>query len=229
MSRSLRSVLRIAGLALLLAGCDSGGVSDVLPDPAAPHSIAAEGAYIGVTSSSNLEDAYAISKPYYYIDPLAPFGVGYEEFGANPELVTDEQFTDWGEANYSTIQADTTEDDGLTVEEYTSSGGGFEEPIHPERAGRVTPGPGGGGGFATASMGKCEDQYDNNSKRCRKVRSMRGRAVCWAAIMAVYAGCIGLERVERPAAPTPSRRNSSYAHVVSRDQWRSASHSRLNL
>jgi hypothetical protein len=41
-----------------------------------------------------------------------------------------------------------------------------------------------------ASIGYCERQLEQCESRCRRMRSPRGRALCWAACMAQYAACI---------------------------------------
>ena len=38
--------------------------------------------------------------------------------------------------------------------------------------------------------GNCTKQYDEDSKYCRKLKSPKARALCWAAIMAKYAVCL---------------------------------------
>ena len=47
-------------------------------------------------------------------------------------------------------------------------------------------------GLVPAGSGYCEARYKANSVKCRRIASPKGRALCWAAIMAIYANCRAL-------------------------------------
>jgi hypothetical protein len=47
--------------------------------------------------------------------------------------------------------------------------------------------------FGTYDALDCEASYNKGLKICRRVRSMRGKAICYATTMAIYASCLALE------------------------------------
>jgi hypothetical protein len=129
------------------------------------------------TGSQSAKD---IAEPYISHDALAPFGVNYEDFLWNPELVTDADFEWYGPQKYTEPEADVVEYDGETV--YSL----------------VTGGSDGGDGSITPTAGVCDDLYDGCSGRCRRIRTIRARAVCWSGCMAAYAICLGANHIVEP-------------------------------
>jgi hypothetical protein len=87
---------------------------------------------------------------------------------------TSREFDDIGAQEIDASEEISYESDGLYVESATAGGGGGggEEPE-----------------FVSSFFGHCEDQYGRNARRCRRVWTRKGKALCWAAIMVVYADC----------------------------------------
>ena len=150
-------------------------------------------------ASATNSDPYWLTTSYYDRDPLAIFGVNYDTFGANPESVTDEQFVDYADASVITTQeVPQVENDDATVYAYTSTYVGCS-PQDPTNPCEQSTGPGGiesaysneFGGTTIQFAGYCADRYNTCTPRCRRIRTSKGRALCWAGCMAVYAWCRG--------------------------------------
>lgn len=66
-------------------------------------------------------DAYSTADQYDERQPLAPFGVSEWEFNEDPELVTDDQFTQQGESTLSDWEVPQIETDAYEVEEHANA------------------------------------------------------------------------------------------------------------
>lgn len=130
-------------------------------------------------------DPYAVARPYEAIGVFDSLGVELASFAANPEIVTDSAFS----------AVALTMVDGQEEVTYTSDG------LYVEGAALFILSQGGGGGGEMQSTaygeedgpvvfdGFCEDQFARHAGRCRRLPGTKARALCWAAAMAVYAGC----------------------------------------
>jgi hypothetical protein len=157
--------------AIIFAGC-SDGTPTVTERVAPPTSRPA--------FAVSAQEAFSIADQYDERQPLAPFGVTVWDFNDNPELVTDDQFTQHGEATLTEWEAYQIEADGSQLEDhinncsgYHSSGGGSPDPFL----------------STTNSYDRCDDLLRECFKRCKRIRSLKGRGACYTACFAGYALC----------------------------------------
>lgn len=123
-----------------------------------------------------------IAGQYDERQPLAPFGITEWEFNEDPELVSDEQFTQQGEATLTDWEAYQIEADAIQIEDHVNNCSGYH-----------SSGGGGGGSpdpfLSASSYDRCEALYKSCSNRCRRIRNPKGKAACWIACMAAFAIC----------------------------------------
>lgn len=178
----------VLAAAFLATGC-----SDVVPTQAGPETKARkyiereqdvymdrlEPGMVDYSDGVSQDESYTISEPYQAQSPLAPFGVHEGDFFNNPEAVTDAQFG--AEANYSVPESEVgpIETDQSNVESYTSTCDAAAQ-----AAGSAT------SPFLYAYSGRCERLYNSCVARCRRMWNPRSRALCYAACMSSYAGCL---------------------------------------
>jgi hypothetical protein len=125
-------------------------------------------------------EAFSIADQYDERQPLAPFGVSVWDFNDNPELVTDDQFTQHGEATLTEWEVYQIEADASQLEDhvnncsgYHSSGGGSPDPFL----------------STTNSYDRCDDLLRECFKRCKRIRNLKGRGACYTACFAAYVFC----------------------------------------
>lgn len=175
----------LVGLLIMMAACVESIPTEVS---------SRERVLLAVSGSVEGSDPYYIAEPYLQYGIYASLSVDYQTFGTNPESITDEEFDSVGASTINSSEEYYYQDDGITVEELITSGGGGGpgdgeqlESMGSE-IGEVTQGE----SAETTTMGLagyCEDQYAAIARRCRRIGSSRGRALCWAAAMVVYANC----------------------------------------
>jgi hypothetical protein len=127
------------------------------------------------------EDAYSLTNTYLDQDPLEPFGVTYEAFFQNPGIISDQQFIDQAAATDFTVDPSLIESDGEAVSAYAAS---------------CAAGAGGGSPDQIMGSGDCERMYNACAARVRMIPTARARALAWAACMAAYAACRGIQEVK---------------------------------
>jgi len=172
---SLRSARLLA--ALLLSAVVGAGCTDTAPTGAeritAPTSRPAH--------AISAQEAFATADQYDERQPLAPFGVSEWEFNENPEIVTDQQFSDYWESRMTDWEAYQIEQDALKLEDHLNSCGGYHS------------GTGGGGGWDEPvqpfGYDRCDDLLRECFKRCKRIRSLKIRGGCYTACFAAYALC----------------------------------------
>jgi hypothetical protein len=122
--------------------------------------------------------------PYEERNPFVPFAVSEWEFNENPELITDEQFTQQGESTLAEWELPGIEGDAADIEYHADACSGYH-------AFRREPGGGGEADYSilTGSYDRCDALYKSCTNRCRRIRSPKGRAACWVTCMAAYAIC----------------------------------------
>jgi hypothetical protein len=140
-----------------------------------PSALAPQATAFRIDSRASVSgDPYWTAVPYTQYGVFDSLSVSRTAFAADPESITDQEFDDIGAQEIDASEEISYESDGLYVESATAGGGGGggEEPE-----------------FVSSFFGHCEDQYGRNARRCRRVWTRKGKALCWAAIMVVYADC----------------------------------------
>ena len=167
--------IRLLQLALLSA-ISLGGCSDAAPT--VPERVAPPTSRPAFAVSA--QEAFSLADQYDERQPLAPWGVSEWEFNENPELVTDDQFTQRGETTLTDWEAYQIEQDAIQLEDhvntcsgYHSSGGGSPDPFL----------------STTNFYDRCDDLLRECFKRCKRIRSWKGRGACYTACFAAYALC----------------------------------------
>lgn len=164
-----RSIV-VVSVALVLAGCAERVNA---PDIRAERTPVAFRPY----APASLEDPYPTAAWYVGHPDLDPLPYTPTELNSNPELATDSEFESIGYGVVDSQEEVKYEGDGFYVLYNTGGGGGGEDPPDEEMM-----------------MGdRYDDLYEGFTSRCRRIRSIKGRALCWAAAMAAYAACRAYE------------------------------------
>lgn len=104
---------------------------------------------------------------YQYAGVMAEFGVSWEAFMADPDIITDSQFATAG-ASLTSTQVSTYSADGDAVDNHLKPM--YEDPYR--------------------GLIDCWHAYQAMATRCRRISSSYGRAKCWAGAMECYAACV---------------------------------------
>ena len=165
----MRRRVVVAIMVLLTAGCGEAKLLEP-PQRMSTASLVAAARVAGLEDG----DPYWRAVPHTGYNVFSNLPVGYEDFAADPELVSDADFASAGDALIDAAEEISYNDDGVYVEGATSSGGG---------------GGGGGGELFAASADHCDAMYARLAVRCRRIPVARARAVCWSGAMVAYAYC----------------------------------------
>lgn len=159
------------------------------------------------------EDPLQVAQPYLTLDPIAPFGISYEAFNADPYIISDAQLIAEAEVTSQPVSA-SWETDGEYVYAQLTYNPGDGPPVEPtgtdpqpigfsmgeeealkqrlEAIGALsTPSSEGlvGVDVGPLSVVDCWTAYLRAARRCRTIPTPRGRQFCWGLAMAAYAGC----------------------------------------
>lgn len=116
MSPRLVRLLSAAALSVILAGC--GDAAPTATDRVEPPTWKPARA-VSIFTADNIAEQYDDRQP------LAPFGIAEWQFNEDPELVTDEQFTQQGEATLTEWEAYQVESDALQIEDHVDTCSGY--------------------------------------------------------------------------------------------------------